>query len=243
MATLEYVKKTETSITGIVTGLSPYSYKRTVYLDAYLGNNKVASKSKELAANPSSTIDSGNITVSGLSPGTTYRIECFIYLHGSGENVYIGNFTKTTDAETPVITQWSWHSVNSTNTQIVYHPAETPSATITRKAETAVKGNGKTTDFEYTVWNDLVYKVYEARLAYGSSSWNTRYASLQDTLMTSSSKVLTAQRYNSMRYNLGEKYSTGIGEVTSGVTKVNGTTHFVNFVNKLNEFIDEINSA
>ena len=231
-----YVSKTETSITGIVTGLSSnYSYSRTVSLDAYLNGTKVKTASVSIGANVTS---SGNITVTGLSSGTTYEIQAWVTLY-DGSNVYIGSFTETTDSPTPTVTPWSWTSANST-----VNPSHTAEATAaqTTAARNACQNKTAVSNFKYQVWNDLVYKVSEARVASGHSEWNTNngtYATRTNTLMTSSSKTLTALRYNSMRYNLGELYSTGISDVTSGVTRVNGTTHFINFVTKLNEFINQ----
>ena len=46
-------------------------------------------------------------------------------------------------------------------------------------------------NFSYKVWNDLVYKVYEARLASGSSNWDTTYGSFNNTHFYTSTKFFT----------------------------------------------------
>lgn len=53
--------------------------------------------------------------------------------------------------------------------------------------------------------------------------------------MTSSDKTLTAARFNSVRYNIGAHYSTGISEVASGDPVLG--SYFTTLTTKLNEWI------
>ena len=225
MASLTIVRTTETSVTAKVTGFSSYSYQRTVYIDAYLGDEKVATKSKTVNANVS---DSGNITVSGLDSGTTYRIECFVYLHGDESTVYIGSKNAKTQTPTPTVALWDWNASNGE-----------ASASQTKKAYDAVSNKGYVSDFNYNVWNDLVEKVSEARVAYGTDEWNNNYGANKSSTKASSGVALTAKRYNSLKNNLGSIYSTGIADVSKD-DPVIGQTHFLNFTTKLNEFINSL---
>lgn len=128
--------------------------------------------------------------------------------------------------EEPVIDYWYWDSSNGSAT-----------TAQTKRAYAAITGYGATTDFSYKVWNDLVDKIYEAKQAAGFS-WNAKYASLSDTKMSSSDKVLTATRFNSARYNVGIHVSTGITDVYSG-DPVYGW-YFETITDSLNEWIASI---
>lgn len=121
---------------------------------------------------------------------------------------------------------WSWLVSNGTAT-----------ATQTKSAYTAVTSRGETTGFSYKVWNDLVEKVNEAAVAAGDT-WSTTYATLAQTKMTSSDKVLTAKRFNALRHNIGMRVSTGISEVRAG-DSVNGN-YFITLADKLNNWIGRI---
>ena len=109
-------------------------------------------------------------------------------------------------------------------------------STLRRNAQTALNNKGAVSNFSYTVWNELCEKVLEIRQALGKS-WNSYYLTFAKTKMTASDKTLTAARYNSLRYNVGDSYSTGISEVSSGDT-VKGQIHFLNLTDKINEWID-----
>ena len=66
-------------------------------------------------------------------------------------------------------------------------------------------------------FNDMVNKVKEILDSQGLS-WNSRFASYAGTLMGSGSRTLTATKFNSLRYNIGLHYSTGIDTVYRGDT-------------------------
>ena len=125
-----------------------------------------------------------------------------------------------------LVSAWSWSSSNGT-----------ASASQTKAAYTALTNNGSTSDFSYLVWNDMCSKVIEIENAAGLT-WSTKYASYADTKMSSSDKVLTATRFNSLRYNIGRSYSTGINEVASGDTVY--AWYFTTLARCMNEWIDQI---
>lgn len=121
--------------------------------------------------------------------------------------------------------KWSWTSSNGN-----------ASRTQTRNAKTAVDSNGYLTDFSYLVWNDMCDKVKEVLDAFGYS-WSTQYGlSLPNTKMSSSNKKMTAARWNSLRYNVGIHYSTGISEVSVG--DIIYGSYFTKLMSKVNDWID-----
>lgn len=215
---------------------------RTIWWELYKGSTLVSNPSQSLGARVS---NSSYKSFSGLSSGTSYKLYCYIdYTNAEGEWMQssLSPVTVTTATPTPTVTidEWDWTTTNPSPN--LSHNADA-SATLVKKAKTALDSKQATTNFDYRVWNDLVYKVSEARYIYKNQNsnyvWNNYYATRDNTLMSSSSKRLTATRYNSLRYNLGEYYSTGISEVSSG-DPVYATTHFKNFVTKLNEFISRL---
>ena len=114
------------------------------------------------------------------------------------------------------------------------------SASVTIAAHTAITSRGATSDFSYLVWNDLVDKVIEALTADGDS-WNTnnsKYLSSSSTKMSPSDKVLTAKRFNALRWNIGRKYSTDITDRSKG-QQVLGS-YFTTLTDALNSWIATI---
>ena len=136
-----------------------------------------------------------------VTAGTTY----YIWICEAGGaatgaiDLYIQPPAKAVDVE-----KWSWTKSNNNAT-----------ASQTQKAYTAITNKGYVTDFSYIVWNDLVDKVKEILDATGDS-WDASYTTFAAAKMTSSDKTLTAAKFNSLRYNIGSHYSTGITEKTPG---------------------------
>ena len=128
-------------------------------------------------------------------------------------------------SEKPRIDKWSWTSSNGNS-----------SSSETRNAYSAVCNNGKVSNFSYLVWNDMVDKVREV-LEAKNLTWNDRFASYSATKMSYGSRVLTATRFNSLRYNIGLHYSTGISNVYTGDT-VYGW-YFTTLTYCINEWIDD----
>ena len=114
----------------------------------------------------------------------------------------------------------------------------------TKAAYRAITNGGPTTDFSHLVWNDMVNKVkHILDYNYGDylgGAWNTEYnCDYRDTLMedTEQGRRLTAQRYNSLRDNVDDLLNTGIDKVISMTTPVSGQIHFINLMDKVNEYI------
>ena len=80
----------------------------------------------------------------------------------------------------------------------------------------------------------MVDKVREILDAKGLA-WSNNFASYSATKMSYGDKVLTAARFNSLRYNIGLHYSTGINTVRTGDT-VYGW-YFTTLANCINNWI------
>lgn len=157
-----------------------------------------------------------------LDKGVPYYVRAFI-VNSSGKLSYTSSWIRIT---TPSILGWSWSKSNG---------SATSSQTI--DAYTAITNNGYVSDFSYKVWNDMVDKVKEALDACGES-WSSKYASYADTKISSSNKMLTATKFNSLRFNIGSHVTTDITEKSPGDT-VYGK-YFTILTNKLNEWIESI---
>lgn len=160
----------------------------------------------------------------GLSRGTVYKV----YVSWSSSTVGEGNYDYTT-IKTWVMTKWSWASSNGKAT-----------SAQTRLARDAINNQGSISDFSYLVWNDLVEKINEAVCEYGYD-WVNHPLRFNKTKMTSTDKTLTADRFNSARYNVGLYQSTGIDDVSKG-DKVYGS-YFKTITTSLNEWINDMNSV
>ena len=160
-------------------------------------------------ASPSTYYDNGFVPIN-LTPGTEYI--CRVYVFDSAADIPdaiyddLGAKYFTTKA-LPSYSPWSWTASNG--------PNYSATAAQTQKAYLAVANGGPITDFSYKVWNDLVYKANEI-ITSNYWEWDDSYATLSQTLMTSSDRVLTAKRFNSLRNNIGSHYGTGITEKSRG---------------------------
>ena len=87
------------------------------------------------------------------------------------------------------------------------------------------------------MWNDLCDKVKEILDATGGS-WDSTYATYANTKMTSSNKTLTATKFNSLRYNIGSHYSTGITDVDTNDDVLG--SYFTKLASCINGWIDTL---
>ncbi len=165
-----------------------------------------------------------------LSPGTlcTWKIE---FGFQSGDNIqWLTAWTKegtfTTEQKKPSVTAWSWEKSNGS--------AEDWE---TEDAYDAITSNGPTTDFSYKVWNDLVSKTNETIQAAGRS-WDSFYLSFEDTKMTKDNKVITADRFNSLRNNINFGHDTKLPVVKKG--DVIKGKYFITLASGLNSWINSL---
>lgn len=213
-------KCTTDSISARLVGINTDYPNNKVRVTFYVAGNQVSSFT--FAGVPSSGTTKW-MTKTGLKPGTRYSVSI------AAEDLVTGWSNSWSDRVTTdkiLVSAWSWSSSNGT-----------ASASQTKAAYTALTNNGSTSDFSYLVWNDMCSKVIEIENAAGLT-WSTKYASYADTKMSSSDKVLTATRFNSLRYNIGRSYSTGINEVASGDTVY--AWYFTTLARCMNEWIDQI---
>ena len=139
--------------------------------------------------------------------------------------IYITSPTK----ETTTVKKWSWSDSNGT-----------ASAAETVGAKTAIDSFGLLSEFSHKVWNDMIDKVSEI-ISLENDVWYDNYDSVANTRMTSSDKVLTAQRFNSLRFNIGAREnapSTGITDRVAGDT-VYGS-YFTTLTDCINGWIDNL---
>ena len=213
-------KCTTDSISARLVGVNTDYPRNRVRLTLYVAGSQVSSFT--FTGVPSSGTTKW-MTKTGLKPGTRYSVSI------EAEDLVTGWSNSWSDRVTTdkiLVSAWSWSSSNGT-----------ASASQTKAAYTALTNNGSTSDFSYLVWNDMCSKVIEIENAAGLT-WSTKYASYADTKMSSSDKVLTATRFNSLRYNIGRSYSTGINEVASGDTVY--AWYFTTLARCMNEWIDQI---
>ena len=213
-------KCTTDSISARLVGINTDYPNNKVRVTFYVAGSQVSSFT--FAGVPSSGTTKW-MTKTGLKPGTRYSVSI------EAEDLVTGWSNSWSDRVTTdkiLVSAWSWSSSNGT-----------ASASQTKAAYTALTNNGSTLDFSYLVWNDMCSKVIEIENAAGLT-WSTKYASYADTKMSSSDKVLTATRFNSLRYNIGRSYSTGINEVASGDTVY--AWYFTTLARCMNEWIDQI---
>ena len=205
--------KTTTTITVKVTDAGDYSYFSYSIRDA--DNN--------ILEGPTNYATSKTYTFRGLDPNTSYRVYISWSTSTSGEGNYDYKIV-TTDSLS--VDYWDWTTSNGSAT-----------AAQTKSAYSAITNRTATSGFSYHVWNDMVDKVVDVWHAQGGY-FNTKYLSYDETLMYSSDKVLTADRFNSLRYNIGLNVSTGIAECYPGDV-VKGS-YFVTLANCLNDWIDSL---
>lgn len=194
----------------------------------YIGTSSSWDSSKRA---PSSYIDynddggSGNNCkiIADVKAGTTYYLWARYYSKSTSGTI---SFCIEPPSLSSSIARWSWTSSNGN-----------ASAMATQTAYNALTTGGTVSDFSYVVWNDMVDKVMEIIEATGSS-WNTSRATYANTRMSASDKTLTATRFNSLRYNIGLRYSTGIYDVKRGDTVY--ASYFITLANCINGWIDSI---
>lgn len=203
------VSRTQTSITIRLASIS----NATVYHVVY----RLASETATDYIDSYST----SVTISGLTPGTKYAIN-YRGMNSAGTNGFMSSPVYATTLSS--VSKWNWGLSNGN-----------ASANATTAAYYAVMNKGYVSNFSYMVWNDLVDKVLEVLIS-KNLSWNNNFLTSSATKMSSGDKTLTAVRFNSLRYNIGLHYSTGISTVSRGDT-VYGS-YFITLTNCINNWID-----
>lgn len=192
MAYISYDNITTNSAEITVTGLQVVNYKRIFYFyldDDYKGSRSLAAKSE----------DDVYFTFRNLSAGTSYNIKVSVFKVVSGQDdEWLTNIEDSFQTEEIPVLPWTWDDC-----QTIEGDVGEASDLETMSAYSAITKQMETTEFSYKVWDDLCAKTREVRTARGSSSWRSDFLSYSDTLMSSSDKILTAERFNSLRINIG----------------------------------------
>lgn len=192
MAYISYDNITTNSAEITVTGLQVVNYKRIFYfyLDGdYKGSRSLAAKSE----------DDVYFTFRNLSAGTSYNIKVSVFKVVSGQDdEWLTNIEDSFQTEEIPVLPWTWDDC-----QTIEGDVGEASDLETMSAYSAITKQMETTEFSYKVWNDLCAKTREVRTARGSSGWRSDFLSYSDTSMYSNDKILTAERFNSLRINIG----------------------------------------
>lgn len=168
-------------------------------------------------------VDSSGFYLTGLKPNTEYVIN----YEGINSSGVAGGYMSSGRHFTTLSLYWSWTSSNGIATDLQ-----------TIAAYNAVTNNGILTDFSYLVWNDMCNFILTVMQTKGHSWISSQFGlTFNETLMTSDDKYMTAARFNSLRYNVGRIYSTGISEVSKG--DIIYGSYFVDLMDKVNEWIEE----
>lgn len=162
--------------------------------------------------NGGTTIDNGTVRTkmfTGLISNTQYYIEIKVGGTGYSDSDWAGYYATTLVSE-----NWQWTTIE----------------------RTALTNNGLTTVITYLRWNEFIDKVYEVFASdWRTSSSDGAVLSYSATKMNSTDKVLTADRFNSVRYNIGSRISTGITRVYTNDDVLG--SYFITLETKLNEWI------
>ena len=210
MARVDQLSATSSTVTVQLAGLDTnYQADRTCQWHLYEnGSWNVKSGIISIAPNVSTA---ATFTFAYLSASTTYSVKCVVTLANGNTVTISGSITTTKNTVTP----WSWSSSNG--------PSYAATAEQTKAAYTAITTNGYLGEFSYLVWNDMVDKLYEIISDRSDSKgWVTTdsdgeyYGTLAETKMTSTDDVITAKRFNAMRWNCGQYVTTGLSKQSAG---------------------------
>lgn len=218
MAYIKIESTTTTTISVCLAGLDT-QYSRNDRICTWYVNGRDRG-STSLRAYASS--GAGSIFVE-LDPGTAYEIMAVVTAPDWTTPVV---FTETAETdEAPTVQPWSWTSSNGS-----------ASDSQTRRAYEAITSRGKTSDFSYLVWNDMVDKVKEIQTS-RECIWNDGYATYSDTKMSVSDRKLTAKRFNSLLRNIDRYYDTEMSYVARW-EPIYGS-YFISLTELMNEWIGE----
>ena len=185
---------------------------RNVQIDYYVlsGSSSSIKDSKFPTVYYGGTLSpSDYIENSDLGAGCTFK---YAVIRGStitADNISSVSYTITSDERWDFYytkLRWTWEGANRTT-------PDAASASETIQAYNALSGKGRTDGFSHKVWNDLCAVTQDA-LKSKSATWNSKYATYDNTIMSTSPYTLTAVRFNSLRLNIDQIANTGIGEKT-----------------------------
>lgn len=225
------------SLSGGIEGFSwgIYGLGNTFNADYYIRAGITRNYFQDGASSISNVVDSKNANSSTNSTGYqwinysagTYTFYGFAQA-ANGKYYQAGSATVTVESDEPVITidHWSWSQSNGE-----------ASRSQTTSAYNAITNQGLLSDFSYKVWNDMVQKVNDILYEFGYD-WDGTYLSYGRTKMSSSDKEMTSDRFNSLRYNIGIHYSTGLNVHDLDTGKPVMGWYFTRLTDCMNDWID-----
>lgn len=146
----------------------------------------------------------------GLSSNTWYHLDVKIY-NEDKTALYASLYTDAATAPAPVEPwYWNYSELNAFN------------------------NHGNFSALTAARWNQFCDRVNATCIAAGSS-WLNNYTTLSGAKASGSGVPLTALMFNSVRFNIGSRVSTGITEVSTGDT-IYGW-YFITLQDKLNQWI------
>ena len=239
----EFYEDTETYVPKYIVQVFQFRFERDGIAKFYsfLSGDTIGYLSDSLGIDETSGEPSGNILAqndddNGWEFGFEYEVSAYTtyYLYvrhqfgDTGGYIQIGIEAPIDPSlNLPYVATWSW-SVTSDSAV---------SGLIKTKARNAARDKTATTNFDHRVWNAMVDKVYEIvdKCGYG---WDSYYETYSRTLMNTSPYELMADMFNSLRYNIGIHYSTGIQEVDPG--DIVYGEYFLTLATCINEWIDQL---
>lgn len=155
------------------------------------------------------------------------------WLFTSGDAYTVNDITEEVVITYPKISSGISSSVNKWD----WHKSEASAA-----AYNALLAKSLVSNFSHEVLNDLVNKAYEVIAALPGkwltkSNDGTEYLDVDDVLMNENDKTLTAERFNSLKFNIGSRESTGINDVSKGDEVIG--EYFLTLAEKINTLIDK----
>ena len=158
----------------------------------------------------------------GLRPNTTYNLYAFVKkisdrtFWNAGSQLYIQTQARTKPGN------WSWYKANISGDYV-----DNATATQTVSANAALSNGGKTTNFHYKVWNDIIekgklfleYKNIEGTKTSRYGHTNITYIELLERAkMRAGDVVMTAKRFNIVRYVIDQmaEEKTGLNDFNPG---------------------------
>lgn len=198
--------------TNVQVNVSFERLTRNVQIDYYVSSGSSSSRKDTKFAtvyygdtlSPSDYVENSN-----LGAGCIFNYAVIRGATITADNISSASYTITSDELWNFYytkLRWTWEGANRTT-------PDAASASETIQAYNALRGNGRTDAFSHKVWNDLCAVTQDA-LTSKSRSWNSKYATYDNTIMSTSPYTLTAVRFNSLRLNIDQIANTGIGEKT-----------------------------
>lgn len=186
MANFDVIEYGDDYLATEVSGLSS-GYAATRRFTYYLDDVQVAVIT--MAPGPTYT----NYTYRNLQPNTRYDLRVKIQRNSDG--LFLDELTTygyTLDNRPEL---WDWNTSNGS-----------ASYSQTRNAYNAITSQGRPSNFSYLVWNDIVDKLMEV-LDWLGVGWSSQHLSYSATRMSSGDRTMTADRINSVIYNIGVNYN------------------------------------